>query len=80
MKKLAICPLCGSKKVVQKDQWLVDARGATPFYGNINFIGYRTWFYCDCQHERAYIFKWYDEDFRYVCYTASFMLMNWKIK
>jgi hypothetical protein len=76
MPKKAICPICSKKHNVQSDQWLVNGTIPRAAQWSFAFIGYRTWFYCDAYAERAYIFKWYDMNYEYICYTVSHMLMS----
>lgn len=79
-KKHALCPLCGKLHSVKKDQWLDDkwTRHAVlqPFLGQTRFMawnGYETWFWCDSQIGRCYITKYYDDEYRYICYTTSWL-------
>jgi len=77
MQKTAICPYCGTKVPVRDDQWLKKPvnTGRFVLLGNLHgWIGYKTWFYHDCGDKRAYVSKWYDSEYKFICWTAYHMV------
>lgn len=69
-KRTAICPMCGKRHSVKRDQYL-NKTSLWRAHRWLARIGYDTTFYCDAFPGRYYISKHYDENFKEICFTTS---------